>query len=83
MPPDEAQRKAALDVIKDLYKGEYAKTRPVDRIALADLLLAKAREVKDNPTDRYVLLKESADPSVRACCPSAFTPSSATARASS
>lgn len=57
--PDAAAQAKATEVIKDLYKAEYAKRRVPDILALAARLLEQARKTGDDPVARYVLLRES------------------------
>jgi WD40 repeat protein len=63
--PEMAKQAEVEKFIKDLYKAEYAKRRPADRLALAALLLDKAREEQD-PVGRFVLLREARDLAVQA-----------------
>ena len=55
--PAEADRKAALAVIRDTYKQEY---RAADKSGLAKKLLQTADESKSDPARRYTLLQEAA-----------------------
>jgi WD40 repeat protein len=59
--PDEAKQVEAQKLIHDLFKEEYAKRKPADRLALAAQLLDKARETEDDPVARFVLLTEARD----------------------
>jgi hypothetical protein len=59
--PTDAEIMKALATIKDTYKTEYAKTKVADRAALAQKLFQLARETKDDPIGRYVLLLEARD----------------------
>jgi len=59
--PKEAELAAADKVIKDLFKDEYARTKPADKLALAKKLLEQARETRDDPAARYVLFREAID----------------------
>jgi hypothetical protein len=49
----------ALKLLKDIFRAEYAKSRPDDKAALAALLLQQARESKETTPSRYVLLTEA------------------------
>jgi hypothetical protein len=59
--PMDAALAAAEKTIKDLFKDDYAKTKPADRLALAQKLLEQARETRDDPAARYVLFREAID----------------------
>lgn len=59
--PDAAEREAALKVVKDLYKADYARVRTSDRLALAAKLWKQAKETRDDVTARFVLLREARD----------------------
>jgi hypothetical protein len=60
VPDKEAQAKV-LKVIKDLYKVDYAKRKPREILELAAKLIQEAAETKDDPTARFVLLREARD----------------------
>jgi hypothetical protein len=60
VPDNEAQAKV-LKVIKDLYKADYAKRKPQEILELAAKLLQEAAETRDDPTARFVLLREARD----------------------
>lgn len=60
-PPSPADRATSLALIKTLFKIEYAKTAPADRVALARRLLEEARQTRDDRTARYVLLDQATD----------------------
>jgi len=59
--PDPAAQKESERLIKDVFKDDYAKKTPADRAALAEKLMIQSRETKDDPTARYVLLREAQD----------------------
>lgn len=59
--PAEADLAAALKLIQDLFKEDYAKSALADKRALADKLSQQAQETKDDPAARFVLLRESRD----------------------
>jgi hypothetical protein len=65
VPEAEAQAKAEK-LIKDLFKADYAKRRPADLQDLANKLLQQAGETMDDPTARFVLLREARDLAARA-----------------
>ncbi|HJZ59715.1 MAG TPA: hypothetical protein VKE74_32530 [Gemmataceae bacterium] len=59
--PTDAEVAAKLAVVKDTYKADYAKTKVADRAALGQKLLQLARDTKDDPIGKYVLLLEARD----------------------
>lgn len=59
--PNEAELAAAEKLIKELFKDDYARTKPADRLALSQKLLGQARDTKDDAAARYVLFRESVD----------------------
>lgn len=59
--PTDAEIAAKLAIIKETYKTEYTKTKSFERAALAQKLLQLARDTKDDPIGRYVLLVEARD----------------------
>src|SRR3989442_1034688 len=65
VPSADAQAKAEK-LIKDLFKADYARFRPADRLALSTKLLQQAVETKDDPAARYVLLQEASRLAARA-----------------
>ena len=60
-PPDPAGQQAALKVVREIFREEYAKKTPSDRVALAKILLKQAAETKDDPASRFVLMTEARD----------------------
>lgn len=60
VPAADAQAKAEK-LIKELFKDDYAKKKPADMLALSAKLLDQAKETKDDPTARFVLLREARD----------------------
>jgi len=58
--PDRTQQARAEQLIKDLYKAEYAKNQPEDVVALATKFLKQAPDTKDDVAARYVMLTEAA-----------------------
>jgi hypothetical protein len=65
VPDAEAQAKAEK-LIKDLFKADYAKRRASDWQELATKLLQQAEDTMDDPTSRFVLLREARDLATRA-----------------
>ncbi len=57
--PDEASVKAAHTLLREIFKGDYAKKSPVDQAALVKKLLQQAGMTKDDPASRYALLREA------------------------
>ena len=46
-------------LLKDLYKDQYAKKAPADRVTLARTLLDQARRTSDDPTARWIFYQEA------------------------
>src|SRR5205085_9294388 len=46
-------------LLKDLYKDQYVKKAPADRVALARTLLDQARRTSDDPTSRWIFYQEA------------------------
>src|SRR5581483_4300245 len=63
--PDEAALKEAEKTVKSLFKDDYAKRAPADRIALAKNLLKQGMDTKDDNAARYILFRESQDLAAR------------------
>src|SRR5438876_7307597 len=59
--PDASAQKQAEKLIRDIFKDDYAKKGLAERTALARKMLDQAIETKDDPTSRYVLLREARD----------------------
>jgi hypothetical protein len=57
--PDDAAQKAAEKIVKDIFKADYTKTLPDDRLALARKLLKQALEAQSDAALRFVLLREA------------------------
>jgi hypothetical protein len=57
--PTAAAKKEAEAVVRDLFKDDYAKKTPAERGILARKLLKLAKETKDDPVGRFVLLTEA------------------------
>ena len=60
-PPTEAAQAKALELIKSVFKNEYAKKAPADRAALARRLLQEAGTTQDDAAARYVLLDQATE----------------------
>jgi hypothetical protein len=65
VPAADAQAKAEK-LIRDLFKDDYGKKKPADQLALTAKLLDQAKETKDDPAARFVLLREVRDLAVQA-----------------
>ena len=59
--PDAAAQKEAEKLVRDVFKTEYARKTPADRVALANKLLLQAAQTGDDPTTRFVLLCEASE----------------------
>ena len=59
--PDAAAQKEIEATIKELFKSEYASKDLRQLRALANTLLTKGDETRDDPATRYVLLREAKD----------------------
>jgi hypothetical protein len=59
--PGADQQKAAEKLIRDVFKDEFAKTSPADRLALVKKLIEQALDTKDDASARFVLLREARD----------------------
>jgi hypothetical protein len=57
--PDEKAQKEAAELVRDFFKGEFAKTAPQDRAALANRLLREAQETNTDLDLKFVLLREA------------------------
>src|SRR5262249_42509734 len=57
--PDPAALAKAEKVIRELYKDDYARSKPAELAALSTKLLQQFAETKDDPAAQYVLLTES------------------------
>ena len=68
--PDSAAQKTALDLVKDIFKDEYAKTKPEEKMELAVKLIQQADQSRDDKTSRYVMLNEARDLAIDAGEPS-------------
>jgi hypothetical protein len=59
--PEAASQEKAEKLIKELFKDEYARKTPRGRLSLAAKLVEEARETKDDPAARFVLMREARD----------------------
>ncbi len=54
--PSSSKQKDAEKTIRDIYKPEFEKTSPADKLALAKMLSSQADQSKDDLAGRYTLL---------------------------
>lgn len=59
--PDVAAQKEKESLVREVFKSDYAKKARGDRIALAKKLLQQGIDTLDDPSARYVLLREAKD----------------------
>lgn len=59
--PDAKTQADAEKLIRDVFKEDYARKAPADRLALAKKLLQQGMETRDDPAARFVLLREARD----------------------
>jgi hypothetical protein len=64
--PSPAEAAKAQQLVKELFAGDYGKTKPAERAALAVKLLRQASDTKNDPASRFVLLYEARDMAVKA-----------------
>lgn len=64
--PDAVAIREATKTIRDIYKDEYAKKLPADKISLARNLIDQSRQNRDNPAVQYASLIEARDLAVSA-----------------
>lgn len=57
--PDAKGQAQAEMIIKDLFKDDYTKRRPSERLALSRKLLQQGIETSGDPATRYVLFREA------------------------
>lgn len=60
-PPDAASLKEAEKLIKDVFKEDFAKKAPSDKIALSKKLLEQAAESDADRASQFVLFREAKD----------------------
>lgn len=65
LPAPAAIAKAEATV-REIFKVEYAKSKPAERAALATQLLNQAKESSDDPASKFVLLREARDVAAKA-----------------
>ncbi|HZE96450.1 MAG TPA: hypothetical protein VE981_05460, partial [Planctomycetota bacterium] len=59
--PSASEQAEAEKFIKELFKDDYAKRTPADKITLAKKLLGQAIQTKDDPRAQFVLFREARD----------------------
>lgn len=64
--PSPAQQASARAMVREVFRDAFARTALADRRALAKTLFAQARDTRDDPPARYVLLADAADLAARA-----------------
>lgn len=57
--PEESQITAAVELVRTVFKDEYAVKKPTDKLKLADKLLTQAREETSQPAERAALCQEA------------------------
>jgi len=65
--PSAEDQADAEKFIKDLFKDDYAKRTPIDKVTLAKKMLSQATQTKDDPRSQFVLFREARDLSAQAC----------------
>src|SRR6476659_653266 len=51
--PDAAAQKDAEKLVREIFKDDYAKRQPADRVSLARKLMAQATETRDDAVTRF------------------------------
>jgi WD40 repeat protein len=64
--PGSPEQDAAEKKIKAAFELEYTKTRPTEKLELANKLLETGVKTRDNPAERFVLLREAREMAVQA-----------------
>ena len=64
--PQKTETAAAEKLVHEIFKAEFAKTKPADRSALAAKLLEQAEASKNDIAARYVLINEACIASAKA-----------------
>jgi hypothetical protein len=59
--PEPAKQKESEAIIRDIFKDEYARRSPAERISLARTLIKEAARTKDDPASKFVLLRQAKD----------------------
>jgi hypothetical protein len=57
--PDAKAQGKAEKIVKDLFKDDYVKRKPAERLALARKLFQQGVDTSDDPPTRYVLFREA------------------------
>ena len=57
--PDSKAQADAEKIVKDLFKDDFTKRKPAERLALARKLFQQGIETNDDPATRYVLFRET------------------------
>jgi len=60
-PPSPAEQAEAEKLIKEVFKEDYAKRAPADRLALAKRLLTEGIQTKNDPKSQFILFREARD----------------------
>jgi hypothetical protein len=60
-PPSGAELKQAEEIVRDLFKAEYAKKTSAAKVDLARKMFDLGRQTKDDPAGRFVLYREARD----------------------
>jgi hypothetical protein len=63
--PDAAAQKEAEKLIREIFKEDFARKTPADRLTLARKLIEQSSQSKDDPATRFVLLREARDLAVQ------------------
>jgi hypothetical protein len=63
--PDVAKQREAEKLIKELFKDQYVKKAPQDRLALAKSLLDQAVKTPEDPVALWVLYREAQDAAIQ------------------
>ena len=58
--PGAAQRKEALDALKEIFKDDFTRKAANDKTALAEKLIEQARKVQEDKAGQYVLIEQAA-----------------------
>lgn len=58
-PPSPAEQAEAEKLVKDIFKEDYAKRTPADKLALSKKLLLQGVQSLDDPKSQFVLLREA------------------------
>jgi hypothetical protein len=64
--PPAADLEKAQVTIRELFKADFVKTKPADRIALAAKLFQQSLDTKDDAASRFALLREARDLAAKA-----------------